>query len=196
MNERGGIQTASLNLSRIVEAAFPKNDCFRALYALASAAMHSRRIRGIDLVCHAERMRTQARLVGLRVLERICNHDEWMDHFSSALRQHAQLDHAAGFGGTSAATTDMTAQQAFGRIEGNLVFGIDYTGEGTVECPVRIGSHLQFHEGSYALLAQCGIDVARCPRVLERNAKGHLCDRWQAPTRDYWFEVRDLSLHN
>jgi hypothetical protein len=193
MHENGGVRTAGLNLSQIFEAAFAEDDRFRDLYAFASAAMHARSARGIDLTLNAAKVRKQARLIGLLTLERICNQDEEMDHLSQALCQFVQLDHAAGFGGTSAAATDTMAQQVFGRIDGTLVYGIDYTGEGTRGSPFVLGCHIQFHKGSYALLEQLGVDSGSCPRMLEDDVAGHLCDRWRASDRDYWFQVRFLG---
>jgi hypothetical protein len=187
--EHGGVRTAWLNLSKIVETAFPVDDRFRTLYALASAAMHGRYGRGRDLMLNSAEVATQARLVGLLVLERLCNRDEEMDHFSAALAQSMRLEHAAAFGGTSAATTDVMAQQAFGLVGGTLLHGIDYSGEGTAESPFCISTHLQFHKTSYALLEQLGVDVTTCPRVLDHDTAGRLCDRWRPPARDYWFQA-------
>ena len=131
----------------------------------------------------------KSRFVGLLVLERLCGRDGEMDHLSPALILFGQLNHAASFGGTSAATTDVMAQQVFGLIKEVLQPGVDYTGEGTADSPFRIGSHLQFHQASYAVLMQMGVDVTNCPRVLDHSVAGCRCDRWQASDRDYWFEV-------
>ena len=128
----------------------------------------------------------------LLVLERLCSRDEEMDHLALALRQSVQLDHAASFGGTPAAATDVMAKQTFGLIEGYLVQNIDYSGEGTRESPFKPGAHLQFHQVSYELLAQLGVDVADCPRVLDHDVAGRRCDRWQASDRDYWFQIPDV----
>jgi hypothetical protein len=100
-----------------------------------------------------------------------------------------RLEHAASFGGTSAATTDVMAQQAFGHLEGALVRTIDYRGEGTAENPFQFAAHLQFHQASYALLRQMGVDVNECSRARVHDAAGCLCDRWEGPDRDYWFKV-------
>lgn len=189
LRESGDIRTARLNLGNIIEAAFPESDRFRTFYALASAAMHGRSMRGCELLVDAESRTKQACLVSLLVLERLCGRDEEMDHLSAAFRMSAQLDHAANFGGTSAAATDIMAKQVFGRIEGSLVQGVDYTGNGTTESPFQFGSHLEFHQASYALLEQLGVDVANCPCVLDHSAAGHFCDRWRAPDRDYWFQI-------
>jgi hypothetical protein len=189
IHERGGVRTAWLNLNKIVESAFPEDDPFRTLYALASAAMHGRNARGWQIAIDPEKWAMQARFIGLLILERLCNRDEEMDHLGRALRQFIQLDHAADFGGASAAVTHVMAQQAFGLIDVALVPGIDYTGEGTAESPFRLGSHLQIHQASRALLDQLGINVASCPRVPDRSVSGSLCDRWRAPERDYWFQI-------
>lgn len=188
MSERGSIRTARLDLSKIVEAAFPTNDRFRALYALTSAAVHGRSVRGIDLVLNSREVTAHARRVGLLVLERLCDRDEEMNHLASALIQSVRLDHAANFGGTAAASTDLVAQQAFGLVEKTLVPGVDYTGNGTAESPFLIGLHLQFHQASFKLLAELGVDD-QCRRVLDHSVAGHLCDRWKAPYRDYWFQL-------
>jgi hypothetical protein len=189
MSERGGIRTAWLNLSNIVEAAFPADDRFRTLYALASAAMHGRSERGIDLVLNSRKITAHARRIGLLTLERLCDPNEEMDHLASALIQSARLDHAANFGGTAAASTDTSAQQAFGLVRETLARGIDYSGDGSAESPFVFGSHLQFHQASYKLLAELGVDVD-CPRVLDRSVPGYLRNQWKAPDRDYWFQTR------
>jgi hypothetical protein len=92
------------------------------------------------------------------------------------------------FGGTSAATTDVMAKQAFGVVGGTLQHGIDYLGEGTAESPFCISGHLQFHQTSNVLLAQLGVDARTCRRELDQDTAGRHCDRWRAPARDYWFQ--------
>jgi hypothetical protein len=82
----------------------------RGRYALASAAIHGRSGRGSELVLDVSGVTMQARLIGLLLLERLCDRDEEMDHLSSALVQLQRFEHAANFGGTSAATTDTMAQ--------------------------------------------------------------------------------------
>jgi hypothetical protein len=190
VSERGGIRTAWLNLTKIVEMAFPGDDKFRTLYALASAAMHGRSVRGVDLVLDSGREKADARQIGLLVLERICNRDEEMDHLASAAIQLARLDHAANFGGTAAASTDQVAQEAFGLLKKTLTPGVDYTGDGTANSPFVFGSHLQFHQASHKLLAELGVDVKRCLCALDLSVPGRLRDQWKAPDRDYWFQTR------
>jgi hypothetical protein len=187
MNERGGVRTVWLNAGKIVEVAFPVDDRFRTLYALASAAIHGRSGRGIELMLDAAGAATHERRIGLLVLERLCGRDEEMDHLSAAFVQSVRLEHAAAFGGTSAAATDVIAQQAFGHLQEPFVPSLDYTGEGTSESPFCLGAHLEFYSASNTLLKQLGVHVATCPRVVDRDAAGNLCDRWQAPNRDYWF---------
>jgi hypothetical protein len=187
VDEAGQIRTTWLNLNKIVEFAFPEGDRFRTSYALASAAIHARTHRGIELAFDDRERKLHSRGLGLLVLERLCAEEEDMSHIARATLLSVQLDHAERFGGTAAATTDVMAQQAFGRIDQTLSAGIDYTGEGAADSPFRLGSHLQLHQASYALLIQMGVDVTRIRRVTEMNDAGELCDRWRAPDRDYWF---------
>jgi len=193
IDERGVVRTAWLNLSNVIEAAFPKNDRFRTLYAIASATMHARSGRGSDLLLSASNVRMQARRIGLLVLERLCDWDEEMDHLSAALVLSMRLEHAASFGGTASATTDLVAQQVFGHVERVLVAGADFEGEGTSDSPFRLGAHLEFYQGSYALLRQFGVNVGDCPRMPAESTAGYLCDRWRAPKRDYWFTIPSLG---
>ena len=172
MSERGGIRIARLNHTNVVEAAFSAGDGFRSLYALGSAAMHGRSVRGIDLVLNAKMVIAGARRIGLIVLERICNRNEEMNHLASALIQYARLDHASNFGGTGAASTDLVAQQAFGLIEATLTQGVDYTGDGTANNPFVFRPHLQFHQASYKMLSDLGVDID-CPRVRDESVQGY-----------------------
>jgi hypothetical protein len=189
MTEQGDVRLAWLNLRNIVEAAFPGDDRFRRLYALSSAAMHARSCRGIDLLLRAADMTTYARRVGLLALERLSDWGEEMDHLSAAAIASVRLEHAAVFGGASAAPTDRIAQQVFGHFDEVFVSGVDYSGDGTKENPFIIGSHLEYYKASYALLGQLGIDVGTSKRALDHDASGNLCDRWHGPDREYWFKV-------
>ena len=192
MLECGGVRNAWLNLDNIVNVAFSEEDRFRTFYALASAVMHGRSIRGVDLLRDAEGVTTSASHIGLLVLDRLCDREEEMDHLAAGLRIFTQLNHAAQFGGTTHAATDSQARKVFGQI-GTLVANADFTGDGTQERPFKFRSHVQIHEASCALLEQLGIDVTVCRRELERGDGGILCDRWYAPEREYWFEVRPAS---
>jgi hypothetical protein len=189
MAESGDIRTAWLNLDQVVEEAFPKDDRFQTLYALASASMHGRHSRARDLVRNPNALAAQARSLGLIVLERLCDRNEEMDHLSASLVQFVRLEHAGNVGGTTAATTDDMAQKAFGDFKGGLEPGVDYSGDGTAENPFRFGGHLQFHQASYALLEQLGIDLSQCRRELIHDGAERLYDRWHAPGRDFWFHV-------
>jgi hypothetical protein len=189
MHESGGVRTAWLNLDKIVKGAFSDDDWLFTAHAFASSAMHGRHARGLDIAANAETWMMEARFIGLPVLDRLCNYDEERNYLAAMLRMFVQLDHAAGFGGTSAAVTDLMAQQALGRIAGPLMPGTDYTGEGSAESPFRFGPHLQLHQASRALLKQLGIDIAECSRTLDRSVAGCLCDHWKTPNRDYWFQV-------
>jgi hypothetical protein len=158
----------------------------RTLHALASAAIHGRKARGIDLLLGGARVSLQARRLGVLILERLCDPDEERGHMAAALMQMVRIEHAANFGGTATATTDVMARQAFGHIEAPLRPNIDYWGEGTKEDPFRFGAHLQFHQASRTLLKEIGLDVGKSMQMLDDDAAGRLCDRWTGPERDYW----------
>lgn len=189
MIEQGDVRLAWLNLRNVVEKAFPGDNRFARLYALSSAAMHARSCRGIDLLLWAADMTTSAHHVGLLVLERLADWGEEMDHLSAAAIASARLEHAAVFGGASAAPTDRIAQQVFGHFDEAFVSGVDYSGEGTKENPFIIGSHLEYYTASYTLLGRLGIDVGTSKRALDHDTSGDLCDRWHAPDREYWFKA-------
>lgn len=192
VNEHGGVRTAWLNLTNIVETAFPGEDRFRRIYALTSAAMHGRIQRGIELTRVNGVPASHACGLGLLVLERLCEDDADISGLAEATRLSVQLAHAERFGGTPAAVSDAMAQQVFGLLDGPLTLGIDYTGEGTVDDPFCLSPHLQFHLASPALLKQMGVEVLGCVRELTKDNNGRFCDRWQAPERTYWFLV-DLT---
>jgi hypothetical protein len=115
-------------------------------------------------------------------------------HLRSGPRRRTETEQKRDFGGTSAAITDVMAQQALGRIAGPPMLGTDYTGEETAESPYRFGPHLQLHQASRALLKQLGTDIARCLRTPDHSVAGCLCDRWKTPNRDYWFQVEFPSI--
>jgi len=93
------------------------------------------------------------------------------NHIAEATHVWLQLDHAERFGGTTTATTDVMAQQAFGAIDRFLLLGVDYTGDGTADDPFRLGSHLQPHLASQALLTSAGVaDVVPTNSPVDRAA--------------------------
>lgn len=186
--ENGGVRTARLNLTKIVEAAFPADDKFRTFYALTSAALHGRTERGVELALDGAQRARHASILGALVLERLM--EEEMDHTAQAVQISAQLDHAARFGGTDSADSDTMARQVFGSLGQPLTPNTDYSGSGTVSDPFCLGSHLQFHQASYALLGQLGVEAHDCQRQMDRDSAGRLCDRWRTPERDYWFLLR------
>jgi hypothetical protein len=151
--------------------------------------MHGRSCRGVDLLLRAPDMTTYARRVGLLVLERLSDWDEEMDHLSAAAMALVRMEHAAAFGGASAAVTDRIAQQVFGHFDKAFISGVDYLGDGTKQSPFSLGSHLEYNRSSYALLEQLGVNISSSKRVLDHDASGHLCDRWYGPNREYWFKV-------
>jgi hypothetical protein len=187
LDRSGGVLSARLEPDKIVDAAFPEDDRLRTFYALSSAVMHGRLGRGGQLMMDASNEVMHARRIGLLVLERLCDRNEEMDHYSAAVAQTVRLLHAAAFGGTSIAATDAIAQKAFGLTKGQLVQSVDYSGEGTADSPFRLSPHIEFYTGSHSLLGQFGVDVGTCPHMIDRDTTGNLCDRWQAPHRDYWF---------
>jgi hypothetical protein len=117
VSERGGVRTVHPNLSTIVQRAFPESDRFRVLYALASAVMHGRSVRGVELALASAKMTLQARRVGLLVLERICGWDDDLRHFSVAAVQSVRLKHAAAFGGTSPPRANVRRDTCLGLIK-------------------------------------------------------------------------------
>lgn len=189
MGGQGDTRLAWLNVENIVKTAFPEDDVFRHWYALTSAALHARTYRGIEVLLQAATLKNRSLDVGLRMLERLCDRDEEMDHLAAAAIALMRMRHSADFGGTAAATTDDMAQQAFGHFRKAFLAGEDYSGDGTRESPFSFGPHLEFYRASYALLAQLGIDPHGSRRGLDHDASGHLCDRWHGPDREYWFRA-------
>jgi hypothetical protein len=189
MTEQGKVRSARLNLRKVVEEAFPGDDWFRRLYAISSAAMHARSFRGADLLLRSSPMTTYARRVGFLVLERLSDRGQEMDHLSAAARASTRLEHAAVFGGASAAPTDRIAQQVFGRPGEALMPGVDYSGNGTKEAPFILKPHLEYYYSSSALLVQLGFDISSSIRTIDHDLLGEFCDRWIGSDKEYWFKV-------
>ena len=190
IKEQGGLRTAELKLKNVTEAAFSQDPEFRTLYAIASAVLHGRHVRGWDLTVNDAQLRAQANSYGLLVLERLCDKVEEMTHLSATGYQKTRLEHAATVGGAVLAANDGMAKQAFGHIEGGLRFGIDYSGHGTVDSPFCIEAHLQFHTASKALLEQMGVDLSRVFRRRDHDCAGRSCDCWSSSGHEYWVLIR------
>lgn len=190
----GGPRAAWLKLEGILKLAFQEGDFFHKFYAVTSAAMHGRTLRGVDLVVDHKRTLAGARFCGLLVLERLCDRNEEMNHLAETFKLFVRLEHAAAVGGTTRARTDSEARKAFGLLEGKLQPGTDYVGSGTAEDPFRLGPHLEFYIGSRALLQQLGVEPDTCMRRQDQSLDGSHCDRWQTPSRDYWFSTDDRMM--
>lgn len=189
VEEDGGVRKGWLNLNAMMNRAFDKDDRFHRIYQIASAEMHGRRMRGVDLMTRRDAADDWSRSIAMLVLERVCNRQQERDHLFSAAIQIQRLDHAAKAGGTTIAETDSAARSAFGLILDRLVQGIDFDGDGTADRPIRFRQHLEMQTASYAFLRQKEIDPLVCRRTLLRANSGRLCDRWQTPIGDFWFDI-------
>ena len=189
MAEDGGVRTAHLQLRNIVKAAFADGDQLHTFYALGSAAIHGRVTRGYEIALDPSELISRTRILGLLVLERICDRDEEMDYLAASLRHFVLLDHAASIGGTSNLTTDAMATEVFGQIEGGFVAGMHYTGLGTEECPFRFESHIQPDTAALELLEQIGVDTTDAWIEAGTDPSGSVLIGWSVPGRTYWFHV-------
>ena len=194
--KRGGVavQPSKPKFEEIMRSAFSADDQIHVLYALGAAAIHGRSMRGFQVANNIEEQALHARFVGLLVLERFCDQDDEIDHLSEASRLFVQLQHAADIGGTLAATTDTIVKMVFGRIEGALSLGIDYTGLGTRESPFCFGPHLEPMQSSFEILNQLG---AESIDLIEGDVdvEGNRCLRYQSPNAAYWFRY-DHSIED
>ena len=193
MREDGGVRTAHLGLRNIVKDAFADGDKFQTFYALGSAAIHGRATRGYEIVLDPSALILRTRILGLLVLERICDRDEEMDYLSAALRHFVLLDHAASIGGTSTLATDAMAREVFGRFEGGFLAGMHYTGTGTKECPFRFESHIQPDTAALELLKQIGVDTTDAWIEADIDPSGGVLIGWRVPGRTYWFHVSTMT---
>jgi hypothetical protein len=180
-----GRWTVHLSLPDVVNRAFESADRFRHVYDIASAALHGRIYRGIDLLAQNTRNGLSLAPLGVLVLEWLCDPNERMDLIAQAFILNTNIEHAASQGGTAAASSEAQVQGAFGHFDGKLKPGRDYTGDGSREKPFRFQPRLQFHQASYKLLQQLGIEFTG--RQPIRVADGRFCDCYQAADREWWF---------
>jgi hypothetical protein len=185
MHEERGRWSVQLSLPTIVKAAFESADKFRQIYDMASAALHGRTYRGIDLlVQYKDGLLREIRL-GVLVLEWTCDNDERMDQAVEAFILHTKLEHAAAQEGTAAAVSEAKVKGVFSFFGEGLKQGRDFTGEGTHEIPFKLHSHLQYHAACHELLRQLGVQYKI--QELARDANGNWCDRFVDEDRDWWF---------
>jgi hypothetical protein len=189
--EASGRWTIHLSLPGILKEAFKSADRFRQIYNMASAALHGRILRGLDLLAQTTRNDQSRDLGGVLVLEYLCDPDERMGLNAEAAKLMMNIEHAASRGGTVSASSDSEVKGAFGHFKGKLKAGRDYTGEGSQENPFRFRPHLQFHHASYKLLEQLGIEFTS--RHLIRGADGRFCDCYQAVGKEWWFMLPEFS---
>ncbi|MBY6082050.1 hypothetical protein [Ruegeria arenilitoris] len=190
LEESGNIRVAWLKPDNIVRSVFGDGDRFFGYYELASAVMHGRTARGVDLAFNFAKSRTNARHAALLVLERLCDKNETLGYLAAAMAQWKRLDHAAGFGGTFAAESDTMARQAFGNQTAAFRKDLDYMGDGTENSPYQMKEHLEYYASTRELLRQLGADLFAAQRFLDFDSTGRMCDRWSCSERDHWFLIR------
>jgi len=176
--EMHGSRRLHLSLPDIVSGA----DLFRQLYDIASAALHGRIYRGLDLLPETAREGSSLDADSVLVLEWLCDRDERMDLQASAAILIMNFEHAASRGGAASVASDFEVKGAFDHFEGKLKPGRDYTGDGSREKPFRFRRHLQCHPASYKLLQQLGIEVTS--QQLRRDADGQSYDVYQTDDRE------------
>ncbi len=187
MREMHGRWTVHLSLPDIVNGGFAPVDRFKQIYNIASATLHGRIYRGIDLLTQGTRTGRSDAALGILVLEWLCDRNERMDLAAQACMLIGTIEHASSRSGTAAASSEAQVQGAFGHFKGKLKEGRDYTGDGSREKPFCFRAHLQFHQASYRLLRQMNIEFTI--RHLRRKADGQFYDCYQAADREWWFIV-------
>lgn len=185
-----GRWTLHLGLPDVLSVAFEPTDGYRDFYAIASAGLHGRLFRGLDLLSQATRHSSSLSALSILVLERLCDQNEQMDLIAPTAILITNFQHAAWRGGAATAASESEARNTFGHFEGKLKPGRDYTGDGSKGSPFRFRSHLQFHQASYKLLDQLGIENAS--RQLKRTPDGFY-DVYQTADRELWFFVRSFA---
>lgn len=186
-----GRRAIHLSLLDVVDKAFGSNDRFKKIYDIASAAIHGRSYRGLDLLAQNNDGLLNLISLAVLVLERLCDPNERKDLIAQAFVLNTNIEHAAVRGGTAAAASEVQVKGAFGHFEGKLKSGRDYTGEGSRELPFRLRSHLQFHQASQILLQQMNVEWTH--RQLKKGADGSFCDCYQAGEREWWFMLPENS---
>lgn len=187
-NEDGTQRRAWSRPTKVVTAGLAEDDRFRTLFALGSAAMHGRSQRGSELLNEGRALADHARVIGLLVLERLCDFDREMAHVSSAAVQLLRIRHAALRAGTAAVADDPAARHVLGLDGEPLRAGVDFLGTGTREDPFRFAQHVEFYRASRALLTQLGVDPVAAERTLGGLEGALIRDVWTDGDRTYWFE--------
>lgn len=193
MGKNGKVRPTWLNLSNIISSAFGEDSPYQQRYDLASAVLHSREVRGYQLLLNAAGLRKKATLVGFSTLERLCHTENSLGPMAFGTALAVQLYHAAELGGTNVAADDRRAGQLFGDLTGGLKAGLDYLGQGTRDDPFVIDANLEFYGTQYALLQQIGINIDSATRLLSFDAHGRFCDLWKMKDREYWFLVPNIE---
>ena len=99
------------NFKQILNVVFEKDDRLHTYYALASAALHGRSLRGYQLAYNAMECALHTRFLGLLALERFCRRDEEMDYLGPALCHFVKLSHVS-LGRTLALNTEQEYNEA------------------------------------------------------------------------------------
>ena len=188
MHEEGRVRVVRPDLTQIRKLAFHSSDGLNSFYEIASAAIHGRLIRGYEFTFGRDDPVLRSQYIGVLVLERLCDVEEEMDHVVEVLRASLQFRHAGRLGGTDARSTDLEVRRIFGDVR-RLVEGEDYTGKGTADEPFRLGPHIEYFQGEYALLGQLGVDTGSYNREYSHSRNGQLCVVWHTSERTFWFEA-------
>jgi hypothetical protein len=180
---------ASISLPTLIADAFENSPAISKNYDLASAAIHGRIQRGKELLRDRSGSETaHARLMGLNVLDWICNISEQKKYWYPALQIMMSAKHAALQSCKVPSGDSRKTRQVMGEYEGTFKANKDYTGEGTKAAPILFRTHLLYYSATRHFLKQMNIQPTG-PSVLDRDDQGCLCDRYTAPTRDWWFAI-------
>jgi hypothetical protein len=184
-HEINGRWTLHLSLPDVIDGAFEPDDCFRVIYNIASAALHGRFYRGLDLL---KKKGEGASLAGLSilVLERLCDLNAKMDVSAPAIILGMKFEHAASLGGAATLGSDTKVKAAFSHFEGKLKPGRDYTGDGSKGNPFCFQAHHNFHVASYKLLQQLGIENAERELIKEGEC---FYDVYRLADNEWWFLI-------
>ena len=187
--EINGRWTLHLSLPDAVDRAFKKDDLRRVIYDIASATLHGRSYRGLDLLKKKGEGASLARL-SIRVLEGLCDPSAKMDLIAPAITLGMKFEHAASLGGAATLGSDREVKGAFSHIEDKekLRPERDYKGDGSKENPFSFQRHLQFDVASYKLLKQRGIEIEKVEGELIKEGERFLYV-YRLADREWWFEL-------
>lgn len=193
--EDGAPIPSSLSLPTLIGEAFESGSPNSRTYAITSASIHGRTMRGADLLRdRAGIFASRTCLLGICVLDWICDPQQRSEYLYPAARVVFAAQHAARHIGGFTNQDIKKKRLIMGHYEGQFKPTKDYTGDGTSASPIVFRKHLFYYTALQRFLEQMKISPDGRQPVL--SDQGRWCDRYRETDREWWFEVPDqVELH-